>query len=55
MSLAIQFNWSVKQLDVHNAFLNGDLHEDVYMSQPQGFVDAKYPTYVCKLQKVCMV
>ncbi|MDV3183816.1 MAG: reverse transcriptase domain-containing protein, partial [Sweet potato little leaf phytoplasma] len=51
LSLAVRFGWIVKQLDVHNAFLNGDLHEDVYMIQPPGFVDKDNPNHVCKLQK----
>lgn len=32
-------------------FLNGTLTEEVYMSQPPGYVDADHPTYVCKLNK----
>ncbi|CAH1438180.1 unnamed protein product [Lactuca virosa] len=38
-------------MDVKTAFLNGKLAEDVYMSQPEGFVDAKHPNRVCKLEK----
>ncbi|GJW65959.1 retrotransposon protein, putative, ty1-copia subclass [Tanacetum coccineum] len=33
------------------AFLNGHLSEEVYMEQPQGFVDPKYPNHVCKLKR----
>ena len=38
-------------MDVKTVFLNGNLLEDVYMTQPEGFVDPKYPNRVCKLQR----
>ncbi|RVW48987.1 Retrovirus-related Pol polyprotein from transposon TNT 1-94 [Vitis vinifera] len=47
----VSFQWLVHQLDVENAFLNGDLEEEVFMTQHQGFVNPTYPTYVCKLHK----
>lgn len=34
LSSALQRKWEIKQIDVQNAFLHGNLHEDVYMSQP---------------------
>ncbi|KAH9682619.1 retrovirus-related pol polyprotein from transposon RE1 [Citrus sinensis] len=51
LSLAVMHHWPIKQLDVNNAFLNGILTEDVYMHQPQGFVDSTYPSFICKLNK----
>jgi hypothetical protein len=51
ISLAVNFNWSIKQLDVPNAFLHGYLTEEVFMEQPTGFVNDRFPAYVCKLQK----
>ncbi|GJX29605.1 retrotransposon protein, putative, ty1-copia subclass [Tanacetum coccineum] len=38
-------------MDVKTAFLNGHLSEDVYMVQPEGFVDPKHHNRVCKLQR----
>ncbi|KAJ0857667.1 putative RNA-directed DNA polymerase [Helianthus annuus] len=51
LSLAVTNNWSLRQLDVQNAFLHGDLQETVYMKQPPGFVDSTKPDYVCRLHK----
>lgn len=45
--------WEIKQLDVKNAFLHGDLQETIFMRQPPGWVESKdHPGYVCKLKKV---
>nr|GEW52685.1 retrovirus-related Pol polyprotein from transposon TNT 1-94 [Tanacetum cinerariifolium] len=44
-------NKVVYQMDVKNAFLNGNLREEVYVSQPDGFVDQDNPNHVYKLKK----
>ena len=51
ISVAAAKGWVLHQMDVNNAFLNGDLHEEVYMEQPQGYKNKKRPKYVCKLKK----
>ena len=51
LALAVQQGWDIRQLEVNNAFKNGHLQEDVYMSQPKGFVDSTKPHFVCKLRK----
>ncbi|KAK8913906.1 hypothetical protein KSP39_PZI024435 [Platanthera zijinensis] len=50
LSVAVNRDWPISQLDVKNAFLYGDLHEDVYMEQPPGYV-AQGETRVCQLKK----
>ncbi|KAL4017194.1 hypothetical protein IC575_024870 [Cucumis melo] len=51
LALAAQYNWSLTQLDVKNAFLHGILQETVYMTQPTGFQDRTCPNHVCLLHK----
>jgi hypothetical protein len=51
LSLAVSHNWPLRQLDVKNVFLHGTLKEEVYMAQPQGYIDSSHPHYVCKLHK----
>ncbi|XP_069150530.1 uncharacterized mitochondrial protein AtMg00810-like [Solanum lycopersicum] len=51
LSLAAQHNWFVHQLDIYNAFLQGDLHDDVYMQLPEGFHTQGESGLVCELVK----
>ncbi|KAJ1692760.1 hypothetical protein LUZ63_009458 [Rhynchospora breviuscula] len=51
LSIATSQHWSIRQLDVNNAFFHGDLTERVYMSQPPGFHDKMCPNHVCLLSK----
>ena len=51
LSLAANLDWSLRQFDVKNAFLNGELEEEVFMEVPPGFEEMKKDGRVCKLKK----
>ena len=51
LAVAAFHDYEIWQMDVKTAFLNGKLLEDVYMTQPEGFVDPRNPNKVCKLQR----
>ena len=51
VSITIMNGWDMRQLDINNAFLQGTLFEDVYMTQPLGFIDHDRPDHICKLKK----
>ncbi|GKA54862.1 retrovirus-related pol polyprotein from transposon TNT 1-94, partial [Tanacetum coccineum] len=51
LAYAAHMNMIVYQMDVKTAFLNGILREEVYVSQPDGFVDQDNPNHVYKLKK----
>lgn len=51
LALVAHYDLELHQMDVKTAFLNGDLEEEVYMAQPEGFVTAGKENLVCKLKK----
>ncbi|GJX37965.1 retrotransposon protein, putative, ty1-copia subclass [Tanacetum coccineum] len=51
IAIAAYYEYEICQMDVKTAFLNGYLSEEVYMEQPEGFVNPKYPNRVCKLKR----
>ena len=51
LAIAAFYDYEIWQMDVKTAFLNGFLVEELYMMQPEGFVDPKGANKVCKLQR----
>nr|GEU43114.1 hypothetical protein [Tanacetum cinerariifolium] len=51
LAYAAHKGFMVYQMDVKTSFLHGSLKEDVYVCQPEGFIDADYPSHVYKLKK----
>lgn len=51
LALAASLDLEIEQMYVKTAFLHGDLEEEIYMEQPEGFVLRGKEDYVCKLKK----
>lgn len=51
LSIVVSRNWLIHQLYVKNALLHGDLVETIYMRQPPGYINPKFPDHVCWLHK----
>jgi hypothetical protein len=51
IALASIYNFEIHQMDVKTTFLNGELEEEIYMHQPEGFVMPNHEQKVCKLIK----
>ena len=51
LGLAASLDLELEQLDVKTAFLHGDLHEEIYMEQPEGFEEKGKEKLVCRLKK----
>ena len=51
LSIAAHYDYEIWQMDVKTAFLNGNLEEEIYMRQPEGFVAKNQEHMICKLKK----
>ncbi|GJU88855.1 putative ribonuclease H-like domain-containing protein [Tanacetum coccineum] len=51
IAYAAHKNITIFQMDVKTAFLNGPLKEEVYVSQPEGFIDPEFPDHIYRLKK----
>ena len=51
LSIAALEDWKIEALDVKTAFLFGDLDEEIYLEQPEGFVKKGMENKVCRLRK----
>ncbi|GKA70118.1 retrotransposon protein, putative, ty1-copia subclass [Tanacetum coccineum] len=51
LGIVTYYDYEIWQMDVKTTFLNGHINEDVYMVQPEGFMDPTHPNKVCKLQR----
>jgi hypothetical protein len=51
LAYACSKNIKVHQMDIKSSFLNGEIEEEVYIEQPEGFQLSENTNYVCKLKK----
>jgi hypothetical protein len=52
ISLATYMGWRLHQMDAMTSFLNGDIEEEVYIKQPDGFMIRDQKSHVCRLKKI---
>ncbi|GJY63821.1 retrotransposon protein, putative, ty1-copia subclass [Tanacetum coccineum] len=50
-AIAAYYDYEIWKMNIKTAFLNGFLEEEIYMEQPEGFIDHNHPRKVCKLQR----
>jgi hypothetical protein len=51
IALVASMGWKLHQMDVKTTFLNGEIEEEVYIEQPEGFVTRNEKSHVCRLKK----
>ena len=51
LAMVAHLNMELEQMDVKTAFFHGDLEEQIYMEQPEGFSQSGQEHLVCKLKK----
>jgi len=51
LAIAAAEDWEIHQMDVVTAYLNGDLDHEIYMTQPEGFIEETNKDLVCLLKK----
>ena len=54
LSLDTSYQWEIHQMDVDILFLNGDIHEYIYMQQPPSFITIETSSLVSKLTSIYM-
>ena len=51
LALSTHIGWKIHQMDVKTAFLNGEIEEEVYIEQPEGFETFDHESHVCRLKR----
>ena len=52
LNIVVNMDLEVEQMDVKTTFLHGDLEEEIYMQQLEGFIEKRKENLVCRLRKI---